>query len=137
MNTAGGACHVLYVTGALAGFAEATDRVDMKKWTVSLEDIDDRGKLREEPVDEEKALDATAEEQEQEEVEEIGHSIGITYADDEELRLGVKEEQRDEHRWELDPASADDYAARTHEHGEGPSDPVRHMNHHPLGGKHS
>ena len=45
-------------------------------------------------------------------VEEIGRALGITYADDEELKVGEKERSRDEHRWELDPASSDDYQDR-------------------------
>lgn len=45
-------------------------------------------------------------------VDEIGTAMGIQYADGEELKVGQKEEERDKHRWELDPASADDYAER-------------------------
>ena len=41
-----------------------------------------------------------------------GRALGITYADDEELRPGFKEAARDEHRWELDPASSEDFAER-------------------------
>jgi hypothetical protein len=44
-----------------------------------------------------------------------GRALGITYASDEELRPGEKERARDEHRWELDPASAEDYPARKRE----------------------
>ena len=33
----------------------------------------------------------------------------------EELEVGEKEERRDKHRWELDPASSEDYADRTKE----------------------
>lgn len=42
-------------------------------------------------------------------VEEIGRAIGVTYQEGEPLRVGHKEVERDEHRWELDPASAEDY----------------------------
>jgi Family of unknown function (DUF6335) len=42
-------------------------------------------------------------------VDEIGHALGIEYNDDEELKGAVKLEERDRHRWELDPASAEDY----------------------------
>jgi Family of unknown function (DUF6335) len=49
---------------------------------------------------------------EQNDVGEMGAAMGITYADDEELKVGEKERSRDEHRWELDPASADDYQDR-------------------------
>ncbi|MGZ4810317.1 MAG: DUF6335 family protein [Thermoanaerobaculia bacterium] len=45
-------------------------------------------------------------------VEEIAGAMGITYADDEELKVGEKERSRDKHRWELDPASSDDYKDR-------------------------
>jgi uncharacterized protein DUF6335 len=50
---------------------------------------------------------------EQNDVGELGAAMGITYADDEELKIGEKEESRDKKRWELDPASADDYQDRT------------------------
>jgi hypothetical protein len=45
-------------------------------------------------------------------VEEIGRAIGIEYQDNEELRSGDKVEDRDKHRWELDPASSEDYRDR-------------------------
>ena len=45
-------------------------------------------------------------------VDEIGQALGINYRDGEELRLVEKERARDEHRWELDPASADDFNER-------------------------
>lgn len=56
---------------------------------------------------------------------------GIAYADDEELTCGDKECGRDAHRWELDPASAEDYRERMrHEHEpDGPADPLLHMTH--------
>ena len=44
----------------------------------------------------------------------IGEATGVTYADgEEELKVGEKEERRDRHRWELDPASSEDYVDRT------------------------
>ena len=45
-------------------------------------------------------------------VEEIGQAMGVTYQDNEELRFGEKERGRDTKRWELDPASSDDYQDR-------------------------
>ena len=48
-------------------------------------------------------------------VDDIGRSIGVTYQDNEELRVGEKERSRDKKRWELDPASSDDYIDRTRE----------------------
>lgn len=45
-------------------------------------------------------------------VEEIGASLGVQYNDDEELKAVDKIADRDRHRWELDPASSDDYRDR-------------------------
>lgn len=45
-------------------------------------------------------------------VEEIGQAMGVTYQDNEELKFGEKERSRDIKRWELDPASSDDYQER-------------------------
>lgn len=45
-------------------------------------------------------------------VDEIGRSLGIQYDDVEELKGADKVAQRDRHRWELDPASSEDYPDR-------------------------
>ena len=45
-------------------------------------------------------------------VDEIGRALGVEYQDNEELRGAGKLEDRDRHRWELDPASAEDYRDR-------------------------
>jgi hypothetical protein len=45
-------------------------------------------------------------------VDEIGEALGVQYEDDEELRGEQKINDRDEHRWELDPGSSDDYDER-------------------------
>lgn len=45
-------------------------------------------------------------------VDQIGHSLGLEYEDEEELKGADKVEQRDRHRWELDPASSEDYNDR-------------------------
>ena len=45
-------------------------------------------------------------------VDEIGAAMGIRYEDNEELKVGEKERSRDKKRWELDPASSDDYLDR-------------------------
>jgi hypothetical protein len=42
-------------------------------------------------------------------VDEIGEALGVEYDDDEELKGAAKIEDRDKHRWELDPASKDDF----------------------------
>lgn len=46
-------------------------------------------------------------------VDAMGAAMGVTYADDETLKIGEKERSRDKNRWELDPASSDDYRDRT------------------------
>jgi hypothetical protein len=48
-------------------------------------------------------------------VDDIGHALGIEYEPTEELRGAPKVEERDKHRWELDPASAEDYGDRRRE----------------------
>ena len=88
----------------------------MERDVISLDEI-------KEPVteiaDEDSALDN--------EVDELGIALGLTYQDDEALRAGGKEEDRDRHRWELDPASAEDYVERIHRHADGPAGLIRHM----------
>lgn len=49
---------------------------------------------------------------EQNQVDETGQAMGVTYQDNEELKFGEKERSRDIKRWELDPASSDDYNER-------------------------
>jgi hypothetical protein len=48
----------------------------------------------------------------QEVVEDIGTALGVRYDDSEELRASDKVGDRDKHRWELDPASSEDYKDR-------------------------
>jgi hypothetical protein len=48
----------------------------------------------------------------QDRVDEIGASVGITYEDNEPLKFGEKAAERDRNRWELNPASAEDYQQR-------------------------
>jgi hypothetical protein len=45
-------------------------------------------------------------------VDEIGKSLGLVYEDNEELKGADKITERDKHRWELDPASSEDYEER-------------------------
>ena len=42
-------------------------------------------------------------------VDDIGRSLGLVYEDTEELKGADKITERDKHRWELDPASAEDF----------------------------
>jgi hypothetical protein len=104
---------------------------------VSMTEIDDRGELlaREHPIDRSVSAqlsagdvdarwdqaESTGEETaggsvatpDQDIVDEIGRAIGITYQEGEPLRVGAKEHDRDVHRWELDPASSEDFGTRT------------------------
>jgi hypothetical protein len=48
----------------------------------------------------------------QDRVDDIGKALGVQYEDNEELKAADKISQRDRHRWELDPASSDDYRER-------------------------
>lgn len=45
-------------------------------------------------------------------VDDLGEAMGVTYQDNEPLKFGEKLEKRDRARWELDPASSDDYQER-------------------------
>lgn len=49
----------------------------------------------------------------QDRVDDIGKALGVVYDDDEELRGSDKIAERDQHRWELDPASSDDWPHKT------------------------
>ena len=45
-------------------------------------------------------------------VDDIGKALGLQYEDNEELKGSDKVVERDKHRWELDPASSEDYKER-------------------------
>ena len=45
-------------------------------------------------------------------VDDIGRAVGVEYQDNEELKGERKIAERDRHRWELDPASSDDWEDR-------------------------
>jgi len=53
-------------------------------------------------------------------VEELGQALGVTYQDNEPLHPTEKIEQRDVDRWELNPASSEDYAERSRLPQDGP-----------------
>jgi hypothetical protein len=78
--------------------------------TLSGGDIDARWDMAESQGDE--AVAGSMPTPGQNNVAEMGEAMGITYQDGEELKVGEKERSRDKHRWELDPASSDDYQER-------------------------
>ncbi|OLC49076.1 MAG: hypothetical protein AUH43_08325 [Acidobacteria bacterium 13_1_40CM_65_14] len=45
-------------------------------------------------------------------VDDIGKALGLEYDDNEPLKASEKVIERDKHRWELDPASSEDYKDR-------------------------
>lgn len=45
-------------------------------------------------------------------VDDIGRAVGLQYQDDEQLHTTDKVDERDRDRWELDPASSEDYQER-------------------------
>ena len=45
----------------------------------------------------------------QQRVDDIGKALGVNYQDNQELQGGDELTDRDKHRWELDPASSDDW----------------------------
>ncbi len=51
-------------------------------------------------------------------VEELGKAMGVNYEDGEPLHTTEKLESRDEHRWELDPASSEGFDGRMKHEGE-------------------
>ncbi len=54
----------------------------------------------------------------QDRVDEIGQAVGLEYEDNEPLHTTDKVEERDRHRWELDPASSEDYQERNKRRGD-------------------
>ena len=76
---------------------------------VSTDDLAKAEELLSEPIESTVEEPATDEN----EVDNVGKIIGVTYAADEPLRPYEKEEERDEHRWELDPASSEDFGDRS------------------------
>ncbi|HXI13464.1 MAG TPA: DUF6335 family protein [Thermoanaerobaculia bacterium] len=84
--------------------------------TLSAGDVDARWEAAESEGDETVAGSMAT--PEQNDVQEMGAAMGITYADDEVLKVGEKERSRDQHRWELDPASSEDYQERLKDAGD-------------------
>lgn len=103
-------------TDIAAGSAKLAERLRENTSTdpsLSGGDIDAAWDMAESQGDE--AVTGSTSTPEQNDVEETGRAMGINYAEGEELKVGDKERSRDEHRWELDPASADDYQERSRE----------------------
>jgi Family of unknown function (DUF6335) len=50
-------------------------------------------------------------------VDELGEALGVVYQEGEPLHTTEKLEERDEHRWELDPASSEGFGGRSRHEG--------------------
>jgi uncharacterized protein DUF6335 len=59
-------------------------------------------------------------------VENLGKSAGVTYEDQQPLEFGEKLERRDLNRWELNPASSEDYQVRQQRPRQPGAQPRRH-----------
>jgi hypothetical protein len=57
-------------------------------------------------------------------VDEIGKAVGVDYQDAEPLQLAEKVERRDEQRWELHPASSEDFSERNQSYDTPPAPPA-------------
>jgi hypothetical protein len=80
-------------------------------------DTDTEAELaREEVISE--VLDSFTETPDQDVVDDLGEAIGLVYEDNEPLHTSEKLAERDRHRWELDPASSEDYKKRVNHEGE-------------------
>lgn len=60
----------------------------------------------------EEAVGGTVATPDQSVVEELGEAVGLVMDDRTDLRTIDIMEERDDHRWELDPTSSEDYAER-------------------------
>lgn len=78
--------------------------------TLSAGDVDARWEMAESGGDE--TVAGSMPTPGQNDVGEMGKALGVPYQDNEELKSGEKVRQRDRERWELDPASSEDWAER-------------------------
>jgi hypothetical protein len=96
-----------------AGSAQLNERLRQNPGldpTLSGGDIDARWEMAENTGDE--AVAGSMPTPGQSNTEDMGRAMGVTYDSDEPLKAGEKERNRDKNRWELDPASSDDYLDR-------------------------
>lgn len=102
------------VSDVTAGSRQLADRLEQHHGTdptLSGGDVDARWEDAESGGDE--TVGGSTATPGQNDVESMGQALGVTYTDGEPLDPGEKEAERDAHRWELDPASSEDYAERT------------------------
>jgi hypothetical protein len=96
-----------------AGAAKLNDRLQndgLADTTITGGDVDAQFEGAQFSGDESAVSSMTTPEQNQ--VDATGQAMGVTYQDNEELKFGEKERSRDIKRWELDPASSEDYIDR-------------------------
>lgn len=102
---------IVDVTAGSRQLADRLERHHGADQTLSGGDIDARWEDAESGGDE--TVGGSTATPEQNDIEAMGRALGVTYADDETLAPGQKGAERDAHRWELDPASAEDFEERT------------------------
>ena len=78
-------------------------------------DIDAGGDLEDSG---EESVGGSAPTPDQDNVELLGRAVGINYEDNEPLRVEDKVNERDRHRWELDPASSEGFRKRSKNEGD-------------------
>ena len=101
-----------------AGTAKLEERFEENTSTspvLSGGDVDARWDMAESQGDE--AVAGSTATPEQNDVQEMGEALGVSYQDNEELKSGEKVRERDRERWELDPASSDDWRDRNRNEG--------------------
>jgi hypothetical protein len=98
------------ITAGAANFAKRLNNDPLADPTISGGDLDAQWESAQFSGDESAVSSMPTPDQNV--VEEIGAAMGVTYQDNEELKVGEKERSRDIRRWELDPASSDDYQDR-------------------------
>jgi hypothetical protein len=67
------------------------------------------------PDDGEEAVGGSNPTPDQDMVDDLGRAAGVTYDNNEPIRPEDKVAERDENRWEVDPASSEDYQDRLNE----------------------
>jgi hypothetical protein len=97
-------------SAAKSGYAELRDRLRKHTSTgpaLTSGDVDADWESAETVGDEAPGGDNPTPDQDV--VDDIGRALGVEYEDDEELQGGSEISERDRRRWELDPASKDDF----------------------------
>jgi len=110
----------IFVTDAevkqdLAGVSRLTNPTKKTRSRSSKLSAGDPDATAEQTASGEETVGGSAPTPDQNVVEEIGEAVGITYEDTEPLDIEEKRSKRDRRRWELNPASSEDFEDRNRE----------------------